>query len=274
MSMHRPPRFAPVAIACAILIYAAPLAWLLLSSVKPASQLATDPYSLWPHRWQWSNYVAVWREMPFALYLANSILLTVGSIAGTLISCSLAAYAFARLRWPGRNVWFALLISTMLLPWHVTMIPRFLVIRSLGLYDSLAALILPTFLGNALYIFLLRQFFVTIPEELRDAARIDGLSEWGIWRRIFLPLSKPALLTVVLFQGVATWNDLSGPLLYLNDPHKFPLAYGLERFVSAYSDQTHLLLPAAVLFTLPLTIVFLVAQRAFTTGVATSGIGR
>jgi multiple sugar transport system permease protein len=247
---------------------------MFLSSLKPASQLSSESSSILPEEWAWSNYRTAVREMPFGRYLANSVLLCAGSVAGTLFSCSLAAYGFARLRWVGRQFWFAVLIGTMLLPWHVTMIPRFLLLRELGLYNSLLALVAPTFLGNAFYIFLLRQFFLTIPDELRDAGRMDGLNEWGVWWRIFLPLSKPALAAVALFQGISAWNDLSGPLLYLNDPNTFPLAYGLERFVSSYSDQTHLLLAAAVLFSLPPLVLFLVAQRAFVAGIATTGINR
>ena len=152
------------------------------------------------------------------------------------------------------------------------MIPRFVLIRELGLYNSHAALILPTFLGDAFYIFLLRQFFLTIPEELCEAARLDGLSEWGVYWRIVLPLSRPALLATALFQGIAAWNDFQGPLLYLSDPQKFPLAYGLERYLSSYSDQTHLLLAAAVLFTLPVAVLFLFTQKAFLRGIAAGGL--
>jgi multiple sugar transport system permease protein len=165
-----------------------------------------------------------------------------------------------------------LVIATMLLPWHVTMIPRFQLLRELGLYNSLGALIVPACLGDAFSIFLLRQFFLTIPRELNEAARLDGVSEWGIFWRIIVPLSKPALLSVGLLQLIAAWNDFSGPLLYLSDPQKFPLAYGLEQFVSAYSDQTHLLLAAATIFTLPLILLFLFTQKAFVQGIVTTGL--
>lgn len=214
----------------------------------------------------------VLREMPFQTYLRNTLLLCAGTIVGTLTSCSLAAYAFACLSWRGKRLWFTVLIATMLLPWHVTILPRFVLLRSCGLYDTLWALIVPSFLGNAFYIFLLRQFFLTIPSSLLEAARMDGLGEWGIFWRIILPLSKPALASVALFQGVATWNDLSGPLIFLSDPAKFPLAYGLERFKSSYSDQTHLLMGAALLFTLPIAALFLLSQRTFIEGIATSGM--
>jgi multiple sugar transport system permease protein len=256
----------------AALFFAWPLIWMFISSLKPATQLVEDPFSLWPRRWQWSNYPEAVAAMPYWRYLRNTLWLCGGSVAGSLVSCSLAAYAFAKLQWRGRQVLFALLIATMLLPTHVTMIPRFLLLRELGLYNTLAALILPRFLGDAFYIFLLRQFFLTIPDELSEAARLDGLGDWGIFLWIILPLSKPALATVALFQFIAAWNDFNGPLLYLSDPQLFPLAYGLEQFLSSYSDQTHLLLAAATLFTLPIVILFLLAQRAFLEGIATTGL--
>ena len=268
----KPVRFAQPLLIMAAAVFAFPLIWMVLSSLKPAIQLTEDPYSVWPQRWAWNNYPEALTAMPYLRYLRNSLLLCIGTVAGSLISCSLAAYGFARLRWRGRNALFAVLIATMLLPWHVTMIPRFLLLRELGMVNSLAALVVPTFLGEAFFIFLLRQFFLTIPEELSEAARLDGLGEWGIFWRIILPLSKPALATVALFQFVASWNDFNGPLLYLSDPEKFPLAYGLERFVSSYSDQTHLLLAAAVLFTVPIIVLFFLTQRTFVKGIATTGL--
>jgi hypothetical protein len=163
-------------------------------------------------------------------------------------------------------------VATLLLPWHVTVIPRFLLLRELGLYNTLGALVVPTFLGDAFSIFLLRQFFLTIPEELSEAARLDGCGEWRIFWRIVLPLARPALATVALFQFIAAWNDFSGPLVYLNDPTRFPLAYGLEQFVSSYSSQTNLLMAAAVLFTLPIVILFFFTQRTFLRGITTQRI--
>ena len=210
--------------------------------------------------------------MPFASYLANTMILCAGCVVGTTLSCAIVAYGISRIRWRGQNLMFALVVGTMLLPWHVTMIPRFVLISQLGLYNSFWAIIGPTLLGDAFFIFLLRQFFLTIPEQLFEAGRIDGLSHWGLFWKILIPLSKPALATVALFQFVQTWNDFGSPLLYLNDPDKFPLAYGLERFVSSYGDQTHLLLAAAVLFTLPIIALFFLAQRVFIQGISTTGI--
>jgi multiple sugar transport system permease protein len=272
MRSNRPPRLAYVLLLLATALMIAPLAWMVLTSLKSSEQLAADPFSWWPRPWCWENYAEAVTAIPFVRYLANSLLLCLGSVAGTLISCSLVAYGFARVRWPGRDLLFALLIATMLLPWQVTMAPRFLVIRELGLYDSLAALILPKFLGEAFYIFLLRQFFLTVPQEMIDAARVDGCSELGVLLRVMLPLSRPALATVGLLEFVSAWNDYGGPLLYLNDPERFPLAYGLEQFVSAHSSEMNLLLAAATLFTLPIVVLFLLAQRTFVRGITTTGL--
>ncbi|MBP88174.1 MAG: sugar ABC transporter ATP-binding protein [Planctomycetaceae bacterium] len=272
MKRDRATPLAHTVVVASAIIFAVPIIWMVLSSLKPGTQLTEDPYSLLPVRWQWSNYPDAISSMPYLRYLRNTLVLCIGSVIGSVLSCSVAAYAFARIRWRGRNILFGIVIATMLLPWHVTMIPRFLLLRELGLYNTLAALIVPTFLGDAFFIFLLRQFFLTIPEELSEAGRLDGLSEWGIFSRIIIPLSKPALTTVALFQFIASWNDFNGPLLYLSDPQKFPLAYGLEQFISSYADQTNLLLAAATLFTLPIVLLFLLAQRTFLEGIATTGL--
>lgn len=252
-------------------VFALPLLWMFLSSLKSGGELLSNPNRLLPEAWRFRNYVEAVTTMPFLQYLRNSLVLSAGSVLGTLCSCTLVAYGFARIKWPGRNLVFGVLITTLLLPWHVTMIPRFLLLRELGLYNTLGALIVPTFFGDAFFIFLLRQFFLTLPDELSDAARLDGCTEWGIFWRIALPLSRPALATVALLQFIAAWNDFNGPLLYLRDSSRFPLAYGLEQFVSAHSSETHLLLAAAVLFTLPIVVLFLLAQRTFMQGITTGG---
>lgn len=256
---------------CALL-FALPILVMVFSSLKTPEELARNPYALFPETWRWQNYADAMSAVPWWRYLFNSLLLCAGSVIGTTLSCSLVAWSLAWIPWRGRHWTFVLVVATMLLPWQITMIPRFALISWVGLYDSLWAIILPCFLGDAFYIFLLRQFFRTIPRELLDAGRVDGLGHWGLFWRIGLPLSKPAIATVAIFQFVATWNDFSGPLLYLDDPDKFPLAYGLERFVSSYGDQTHLLLAAAVMFTIPMIVLFFLAQRTFIQGIATSGV--
>ncbi|MCH2181306.1 MAG: carbohydrate ABC transporter permease [Mariniblastus sp.] len=255
-----------------VALFSLPLLVMVSGSLKTSGQLTRDPYGLWPDGWNWGNYPEALASLPFLVYLSNTLLLCAGCVIGTTLSCALAAYGLSRVNWSGRRWMFGLVIATMLLPWHITMIPRFVLISELGLYNSLWAIVLPTFLGDAFFIFLLRQFFMTIPESLLDAGRMDGLSPWGLFWKVVIPLSKPALATVALFQFVTTWNDFGGPLLYLSDPQKFPLAYGLERFVSAYGDQTNLLLAAATLFTLPMILIFFLAQKTFIQGISTTGI--
>ncbi|MCA9259006.1 MAG: carbohydrate ABC transporter permease [Planctomycetales bacterium] len=273
MNALRPPKLAGWIAAGVSAVFAAPLVWMTLASLKSPEQTIADPYSWLPTQWHWSNYREATEQMPFWRYLANSLTLCVGSVAGTLISCTCAAYAFARLRWPGRDLAFAALIATMLLPWQATMVPRFLLLRELGLYDSLAALIVPKFFAEGFYVFLLRQYFLATPVELIEAARLDGCSELGVLWRIMTPLATPALAAVALLEFTSAWNDYGGPLLYLSDPDGFPLAYGLERFVSAHSSEPHLLMAAAVLFTLPVASGFLWAQRRMARGAASGWAG-
>ncbi len=254
------------------IIFAVPLVVMFFSALKSPEELARNPYRLLPETWQWQNYADALSAVPYWQYMFNTLVLCSGCVIGATVSCSLVAWSLARVRWRGRRPMFAVVVATMLLPWQITMVPRFVLISWLGLYDSLWAIILPTFLGDAFFIFLLRQFFMTIPDELLEAGRVDGLSEWGLFWHIALPLSRPAIATVALFQFVETWNDFSGPLLYLSDPQHFPLAYGLERFVSSYGDQTHLLLAASVMFTLPMIVLFFLAQKTFIQGITTTGI--
>ena len=254
------------------LVFAIPLLTLISGSLKSREQLKRDPYSFLGNEVHPENYSAAIESMPFWTYTLNSLILCLGCVLGTTLSCALVAFSISKIRWPGRRViWWSVIIA-LLLPWHVTMIPRFLVISQAGLYNTLWAIILPTFLGEAFFIFLLRQFFLALPDELFEAAQIDGLNFWQMFSKIAVPLSIPALATVGLFKFIEVWNDFGSPLLYLNDPEKFPLAYGLERFVSSYADQTHLLLAAAVLFTVPIIVIFLLAQRTFVQGISTTGI--
>ncbi len=247
-----------------------PLLYMLLGSLKPPGQLETD---IWPQELYWQNYRVALQSGHYLQSLANSILLSALNVIGTVCSCTFVAYGFSRLKWPGRDWLFFLLISTMLLPFHVTMLPRFELFAGLGLYNTWWPLVLPSFLaGEAFYVFLLRQFFMTIPEELSEAARLDGASEWTILRTIIVPLSWPALATVSLFQFLHTWNEFAGPLLYLNDPNQLPLAYELQQYLSSYRTEFGPLMAGAVLFTLPVIVLFFLAQKTFIQGIATSGL--
>ncbi len=209
----------------------------------------------------------------FWTYIKNSLIIAVFAIIGTLVSCAPAAYGFARVRWPGRELVFLIVLSTMMLPFQVTMIPLYIVFTDkLKWGNTFLPLIVPTFFGNGFDIFLLRQFFRTIPEELCDAARVDGASEFRIFWSIVLPLSVPVLATITVFTFLWAWNDFQGPLLYLTDPRKFTMALGLQDFQGQHSVAWNLLMAAAAVFTIPIVILFFFAQRTFIQGVKLTGL--
>jgi len=258
-----------------------PLAWMVGTSLKTKEQVYprmvdTSVVSFvkqwWPSPVHWRNYPEALAYVPFPLYLRNTLTLCVLNVVGAVGSSALAAYAFAKLEWRGRKVLFAIVIATIILPGEVRMIPTFALYRWLGWYGTYLPLVVPAFMGSAFFIFLLRQFFQTIPDDLCDAARIDGCSEWGILWRIVLPLSKPALATCALFQLMGTWNDFGGPLLYLNEQSKYTLAFGLQQFYGAYGGEWAKLMAAATVFTLPIIVLFFLAQRTFIQGIATTGV--
>ncbi len=193
------------------------------------------------------------------------------TVVGAVLSSALVAYGFGRIPFRGKGLLFGIVIATMALPSQVTMIPVFELFRSLGWYGTYLPLIVPVFFGVPFFIFLLTQFYRTLPEETAESARLDGASEFAIFSRIVLPLSKAALATCALFQFLGTWNDFMGPLIYINDPAKYTLAYGLQQFLSAYGGQWSQLMAAATLFTLPIVLLFFFAQRTFIQGIATTG---
>lgn len=258
---------------------ALPLVWMVSTSLKPETQIyqadagaGLTLAGLLPRPPQWHNYPDALRTVPFRRYLQNTLLLCALNVAGAVLSSAVVAYGFARLRFRGRAALFMLLIATLALPSQVTMIPVFALFRWLGWYGTFLPLIVPAFCGNAFFIFLLVQFYRTLPEELSEAARLDGASEWAVFWRIILPLSKPALATCALFQFIWTWNDFFGPLLYLNDPSQYTLAYGLQQFMSMYGSKWAQLMAGAALFTLPVIVLFFLAQRRFIEGIATTGM--
>jgi len=258
-----------------------PLIWMVSTSLKPDSQIYTGQgkgaapislQSLVPRPPQWRNYADAMRTVPLRIYLRNTLLLCASTVVGAVLSSAIVAYGFARLQFAGKNAWFLLMISTMALPGQVTMIPVFTLFRTLGWYGTFLPLIVPAFFGNAFFVFLLTQFYRTLPEDLAEAARMDGAGEFMIFWRIVLPLSRPALATCALFQFLGTWNDFFGPLLYLNDPSKYTLAYGLQQFMAGLSGgKWAQLMAGATLFTVPIIILFFIAQRTFIQGIATTG---
>ena len=263
-----------VVIVAGAVVITMPLAWMVSTSLKKSTEVFVLPPQWIPPTPQWVNYKTVFEAAPFGRYFLNSAIVTGFSVVGSLLSCSLAAYGFARLRFPGRGILFVLLLSTLMLPATVTIVPRFIVFEQLGWLNSFKPLIVPSFFGNAFNIFLLREFFRTIPNDLEDAARLDGASTLRIFATIVLPLSKPALVTVALFTFINSWNDFFNPLLYLSSEEKYTIAIGVINFTGSnrVGPQMHLLMAASFLATIPVLIVFFLAQRLFVKGIVFSGL--
>ena len=253
------------------LLFLLPLLWMISSSLKGNEQLFVADPSWIPSPVRWDNYPRALTFIPFFTYLRNTLVICAFGVIGSLLSCSLVAYGFSRIEWPGRDALFLVLLATMMLPAQATMIPSFLLFRWLGWYGSFKPLVVPSFLGSAFLIFLLRQFFLTIPKELSEAARIDGASEFTTFARVILPLARPALATVALFQFLHHWNDFLGPLLYLKDQNNYTLALGLQQFLNAYRSEWGLLMAASTVVTLPIIVLFFFTQRTFIQGIAMSG---
>lgn len=210
--------------------------------------------------------------IPFFTYLKNTVYITLFNVVASVTSCSLVAYGFARIRWPGREALFIVLVSTLMIPFPVTLIPTFLIFRDLGWINTPHPLTWPAFCGNAFFIFLLRQFYMTIPEELSSAAKIDGASEFQIYRLIILPLARPALAVVALFSFLSNWNDFLGPLIYLSDREQYTLAIGLYGFLSRSGTAFGPLMAAATMIVAPIVVLFFLTQRTFIQGITLTGI--
>jgi multiple sugar transport system permease protein len=249
-----------------------PLLWLVRSSFMGLKQIFVFPPQWIPDPWQFDNYPKALTTIPFFRYFLNTLTILVPSVIGTVATSALAAYGFSRLRWPGRDVVFNILMTTLMLPYVVTLIPTFLMWAKLGLINTYWPLVLPNWFGGGIFfIFLLRQFFMTLPTELDEAATIDGANPLQIFWHIIIPLSRPALITVAIFSTLNAWNDFLGPLIYLNDSRQYTLALGLAEFTGLYTSQWHLLMAAATVVLLPVLILFFVAQRYFIEGIALTG---
>ncbi|MFB3738589.1 MAG: carbohydrate ABC transporter permease [Candidatus Velamenicoccus archaeovorus] len=253
------------------LLMIVPLLWMLVTSVETLNETRHFPPVLVPHSIRWQNYTQVLQQAPFLRWLLNTLIVTVVVVIGNLFFCSLAGYAFARLRFFGRDVVFMLVLATLMIPFQVIIIPTFLIVRKLGLIDTLGALIVPN-LAGAFGIFLLRQFFRTLPIELEEAARIDGASRLGILFKIVLPLSGPALATLAVITFMWTWNDFLWPLVTLYDPDNYTIQLGLLTFQGAHQTNTHLLMAANVMSLIPVLLLFFLLQRYFIRGIATTGL--
>jgi multiple sugar transport system permease protein len=256
-----------------------PLYWMAVSGLKTEPQVFLIPPTWWPDPARWANYIEGWQVQPFTLYLYNTVVrYAIPYVFGVLISNTLVAYSFGRLRWPGRDILFALCLMTMMIPGQVTMVPLFIVFKWLGWVNSYKPLIIPSFFASAYWIFMLRQFFRTIPEELSDAARIDGADEFQTLWYIILPLVKPAIAVVGLFSFMDAWNNYLGPLIYINQSDLFPLSLGLAALGSALNQvgikglAYPYLMAVSTLVTLPIILIFFFAQRTFIEGIALTGL--
>ncbi len=245
-----------------------PFAWMLISSLKTNQQLFTIPIKWWVWPLHFDNYSRALSLIPFWSQLGNTVFLSVSTVIGTVLSCSFVAYGLARVDWPGRRPLFGLLLVTMLLPGIVTLVPTYIIFRDLGWVNTYLPLIVPTFLGTPFYIFLFRQFFLRVPESISEAARIDGASELRIYATIILPVSRPVIAAVSVLAFVQAWTDYLGPLIYLNKPSQWTLSLGLTAFLSKYAAQWNYMMAAAVVFTLPLIIVFFFGNKHFLKGIS------
>lgn len=269
-----------VALVLFSIAFVLPFLWMLSTAIKPINETMSSPPRWIPSTFEWHNYrdaiLYGSKEVgfiPFLVYARNTVIVTILTVAGTVISNSLVAYSFARLKWPGRDLFFAATLSTMMVPFPVTMVPSFTLFRWLGWVGTYKPLWVPAFLGGAFSIFLLRQFFRTIPMELSEAAKIDGASEFQIFTDVVLPLARPALAVVALFALLGAWNDFLGPLIYLVDQSSFTLSLGLAAYQTQHGGTPwNLLMAASVMVILPIVIVFFFAQKVFIQGIATSGL--
>jgi ABC-type glycerol-3-phosphate transport system permease component len=254
------------------LAFALPFIWLVSGSLKTDRQLFSLPPIWLPSPMQWGNYPAALRFIPYFLYVRNTLTICVGTVVGALLSCTLAAYGFSRIQWTGRDTIFMIVISTMMLPYSVVMVPLFIVFRRLDWIGTYLPLIVPSFFGSAFFIFMLRQFFMTIPLELSDAARIDGANEIQIMLRVILPLARPALAMVALFQFMGAWGDYLGPLIYINKESMYTVALGLTMFLDQHAQEWALLMAASTVTLAPIIALFFFTQRTFIEGISMTGL--
>lgn len=253
-------------------LFLAPFVWMLSTSLKEGPQVYTWPPVWIPDPFKFDNYTKAWGLLPFVQFYWNTLCITFLSILGTVISCTLGAYGFARLRFRGRDFLFVILLATMMLPTQVTMIPQYIWFSKLGWVNTYLPLIVPNFFGNPFSIFLLRQFFMTIPHDLDDAAKIDGCSFWGIYASIILPLSKAAVGVVAIFSFTYHWNDFLNPLIYLQSMEQFTISLGLRMFQTNTFVDMQSLMAMSVVALLPQLVVFFIAQRHFVQGVVLTGL--
>jgi len=263
---------------CSILglAFMTPFFWAFFSALKDPFEIFEYPPKLFPSVWRWNNFVDIWVKVPFARWTSNSLIVCILAVTGQVSTATLVAYGFSRFRFPGRDKLFLLVLSTMMLPFQVTLIPLYLMYRAIKWLNTLKPLIVPSYFGGgAFYIFLIRQFIMTIPIDLDEAAKLDGASSFRILLQVILPLSQPAILTAIIFSFMGHWNDFLGPLFFLNDPEKFTLSLGLRYFQglpTSGEPTQHWLMAASITMTVPVLLIFIFTQHYFVQGIVTTGL--
>lgn len=260
-----------ILIALGILFFL-PILYLFMGSFKEQSELFRQPFKWLPDKFQFGNYIEMFQSIPFLLYLKNTMIIVVCNIVGSLLSCSLVAYGFSRLRWPGRDKVFIIVLVTMIIPYQVTLVPQFLMFTKINWVGTFLPLTVTCFFGNPFYIFLLRQFFTGIPLDISEAAKIDGAGEFTIFSRLILPMAKPALTTVAIFSFIRAWNDFMGPLVFLGKDSLYTLSLAASMLKSNLDPNWSLLLALGAVMVLPVLVLFFVMQKYFIQGIAMSGI--
>ncbi|MFJ5759844.1 carbohydrate ABC transporter permease [Neobacillus sp. NPDC093182] len=248
------------------LLILSPIWWMIATSLKDMKEIMTYPPTFLPKEWHWENYLITLQKGPFLQYTLNTLFITFFVVIGNVVANSFIAYGFAKIHFKGRNVLFACVLATMMIPGFVTLVPQYVIYAKLGWLNTYLPLILPAFFGSAFNIFLLRQFFLTIPNELIEAAKIDGANHLYIWWKIFIPLAKPAIATVAIFSFNGAWNDFLGPLLYINDESLYTLQLGLQIFKGQNDTQWNFLMAGSLMVLLPVITIFFFFQRYFIEG--------
>lgn len=254
------------------ILFVTPFLWMVRTSLMVPENIYLYPPQLFPNPIRWANYPEMWNTGPFLDWVSNSLIVTVTSTIADTVASALAAYGFSRTRWPGRNKMFVFVLATLMMPYQVVLIPRYLLFHEIGWINTLLPLIVPNLFGSAFYIFILRQFFLTLPLELDEAAKIDGAGLLTVLTHIITPLAKPAFATVAIFSFIQHWNDFIQPLIYLQTPERLTLAVGIRWFTGQYATEFHLLMAISVLALLPIIVVFFVAQKQFIQGIALTGM--
>lgn len=270
--IHQKKRLSPrqiiifIILALGSILFLLPLWWMIATSLKSMQEIAQYPPTFIPQEFHLDNYIRTWAAAPFTQYTLNTLLLSFFAVTGNVIVNAFVAYGFARIRFRGKKIWFSILLATMMIPGFVTLIPQYVMFSKLHLVGTYYPLIIPQFLGSAFYIFMLRQFYLSIPRELSEAAKIDGASHFYTWLRVIIPLSKPALATIAILSFNGAWNDFLGPLLYVNDESLYTLQIGLQSFRGSVQTQWNYLMAGSVLVLLPVIVLFFIFQRYFIEG--------